>query len=431
MHISQNKQTELTKIDTTRSLGDLPSTPPPGRSFLWFVSIVGGGGGCCIWLSPSQHHITSNRIAVQRSAFHLIASQWVGPLRLERFIERLPVLATDNRTRKSCDFVTNHRRCVSRTFTFATKQSPKQATSQPHPQPIKHSSTMEDSHGDNHNHTDSNSNNSSRNSRNTGNPAGSGESGGKVKMTLPSTKKRKRTNHSNPIRASANILSGSSSSSSDEEDDVLPSPTKMTSGLTSPTSKSELETPKAIGGVDTVSDSGSVTNSKSQQTHEQPQQQTQQGQQEQQVKGWRVKLYRLNADGSWEDCGTGRIVCQYKKSPKQPNESPQDQLYRELGEPTLCMHAEKEGEQQQQQQQPVDSSSNEGSSKVLLRTRILLRDAYQRQGDNIITWCEPYYGDMPSRSNERQPQGVSTNIMIVAICSFRYLIFFNDRTMTV
>jgi hypothetical protein len=28
--------------------------------------------------------------------------------------------------------------------------------------------------------------------------------------------------------------------------------------------------------------------------------------------------------------------------------------------------------------------------KILLRTRILLRDAYQRQGDNIITWCEPY-----------------------------------------
>ena len=28
---------------------------------------------------------------------------------------------------------------------------------------------------------------------------------------------------------------------------------------------------------------------------------------------------------------------------------------------------------------------------LLLRTRILLRDPYQRQGDNIITWCEPFY----------------------------------------
>ena len=25
--------------------------------------------------------------------------------------------------------------------------------------------------------------------------------------------------------------------------------------------------------------------------------------------GWRVKLYSLNSDGSWDDCGTGRITC--------------------------------------------------------------------------------------------------------------------------
>jgi hypothetical protein len=30
--------------------------------------------------------------------------------------------------------------------------------------------------------------------------------------------------------------------------------------------------------------------------------------------GWRVKLYRLNADGSWDDCGTGRISCHYSTS---------------------------------------------------------------------------------------------------------------------
>jgi len=34
-----------------------------------------------------------------------------------------------------------------------------------------------------------------------------------------------------------------------------------------------------------------------------------------------------------------------------------------------------------------------------LRTRILLRDAYQRQGDNIITWCEPYYADDANNRN--------------------------------
>jgi len=30
--------------------------------------------------------------------------------------------------------------------------------------------------------------------------------------------------------------------------------------------------------------------------------------------GWRVKLYRLNVDGSWDDCGTGRICCHYSSS---------------------------------------------------------------------------------------------------------------------
>ena len=96
--------------------------------------------------------------------------------------------------------------------------------------------------------------------------------------------------------------------------------------------------------------------------------------------GWRVKLYRLNADGSWDDCGTGRIVCLYR-APSQRVVSKTDSsdawLYHETGEATLCVQSEvtKEGEQ----------------AKVLLRTRILLRDPYQRQGDNIITWCEPFY----------------------------------------
>ena len=62
-------------------------------------------------------------------------------------------------------------------------------------------------------------------------------------------------------------------------------------------------------------------------------------------------------------------------------------VYQELGEPTLCMHSEITSTQQQQQQH---NHSTNGSRRILLRTRILLRDAYQRQGDNIITWCEPY-----------------------------------------
>jgi hypothetical protein len=105
----------------------------------------------------------------------------------------------------------------------------------------------------------------------------------------------------------------------------------------------------------------------------QPFEQAEQSQNQRQLglsEGWRVKLYRLNSDGSWDDCGTGRIVCLYKTSNSGSGGSAQDQLYRNLGEPTLFMQSEST---------PL---------RVLLRTKILLQDAYQRQGDNIITWCE-------------------------------------------
>jgi hypothetical protein len=117
----------------------------------------------------------------------------------------------------------------------------------------------------------------------------------------------------------------------------------------------------------------------------------QQPQQQQQPEGWRVKLYRLNADGSWDDCGTGRILCLYKQptkgdagnvarppTPPNPSLSGDAWIYQELGEPTLCMQSE------------VSMAGSAPAPRILLRTRILLRDAYQRQGDNIITWCEPY-----------------------------------------
>lgn len=59
-------------------------------------------------------------------------------------------------------------------------------------------------------------------------------------------------------------------------------------------------------------------------------------------------------------------------------------LYQETGEATLCVQAE--------------VSKQNKVPRVLLRTRILLREAYQRQGDNIITWCEPYYGNASASS---------------------------------
>ena len=138
----------------------------------------------------------------------------------------------------------------------------------------------------------------------------------------------------------------------------------------------------------------------------------------QQQEGWRVKLYRLNADGSWDDCGTGRILCLYKQQQQQQQQSKETSttltatttnnnnnnnstppltgeawIYQELGEPTLCMHAEvnhHHHHNNNNNNNNSSSSSSPSSPRILLRTRILLRDAYQRQGDNIITWCEPY-----------------------------------------
>ena len=90
---------------------------------------------------------------------------------------------------------------------------------------------------------------------------------------------------------------------------------------------------------------------------------------------WRVKLYRLNTDGSWDDRGTGRIMCSYSYPPttnSNQKETTNKSLQHQLGDPTLVLKSEQ-------------------GHDILLQSRVLLREAYQRQGDNIITWCEPYF----------------------------------------
>ncbi len=176
-----------------------------------------------------------------------------------------------------------------------------------------------------------------------------------------------------------------------------------------------------------------------------------------QPEGWRVKLYRLNADGSWDDCGTGRIVCLVSNGKQKKNKngistntthtdgekatekgnissnsdadameteessddadgdenSPggggeggkkwanlEEEIYQTLGEPTLCMHAEVPANSQLQNLH-LTALTNK-PPKLLLRTRVLLRESYQRQGDNIITWCEPFFLPAPG---EGQNQG--------------------------
>jgi hypothetical protein len=54
---------------------------------------------------------------------------------------------------------------------------------------------------------------------------------------------------------------------------------------------------------------------------------------------------------------------------------------------------------------------NEKSHKVLLRTRVLLRESYQRQGDNIITWCEPYFSPATDDSQQQENKPLSNGRM--------------------
>lgn len=200
-----------------------------------------------------------------------------------------------------------------------------------------------------------------------------------------------------------------------------------------------------------------------------------QSQSQSQQEAWRVKLYRLNADGSWDDCGTGRILCVIsdgnEKNDKGEAASDHDsnddntgngdgngsgnksnikktnnveginnndanatdndngsantsdaqndlgtggkewanleqEIYVSLGEPTLCMHAEVPANAQLQNLQLAALTNK--APKVLLRTRVLLRESYQRQGDNIITWCEPFFlpatTDGQNEGQNHQPQ---------------------------
>lgn len=167
--------------------------------------------------------------------------------------------------------------------------------------------------------------------------------------------------------------------------------------------------------------------------------------------GWRVKLYRLNADGSWDDCGTGRIACHtsdvqstvrsgsplptssskynlHEKSYRVPSPvtsgsasfyrnwaSVEEDIYKSLGEPTLCMY----GETPMNVESHNTTDMSEKSPKVLLRTRVLLRESYQRQGDNIITWCEPYFSSAKERDqvqNGNNNGGVELNRWDESIC---------------
>jgi len=124
------------------------------------------------------------------------------------------------------------------------------------------------------------------------------------------------------------------------------------------------------------------------------------------AKGWRVKLYRLNTDGSWDDCGTGRIAVFYAEEDREQEEDVKDgeiehdnpktkmklKKKRKRSVHLLSMHAE-------QMANNANGNCNDNNvglasseePRVLLRVPVLLKLPYQRQGDNIITWCEPNF----------------------------------------
>ena len=237
----------------------------------------------------------------------------------------------------------------------------------------------------------------------------------------------------------------SSSSASSSSASVNISPTRGSDAAYVPestsTSNGHLNTPKhtETSTVDTTNPDESIST----QEHDKINQQN----------GWRVKLYRLNADGSWDDCGTGRILCictnnntapvplrdsissseqqeaktndpsilssnagawkAFDRIPQHATLTQQQQqrlsaaldeaIYRDLGNPILFMHAEMTSAHM-----PDTSTRSQYAPRILLRARVLLWETYQRQGDSIITWCEP----APAEPTSNQQQECRTNNQI-------------------
>ena len=80
-------------------------------------------------------------------------------------------------------------------------------------------------------------------------------------------------------------------------------------------------------------------------------------------------------------------------------------IYKELGEPMLRMCAEIPTNHSNESCATANPTSLNPNPlvKVLLRTRILLKqDAYQCQGGNIITWCEPFHVQQQQQQGKKE-----------------------------
>ena len=100
-----------------------------------------------------------------------------------------------------------------------------------------------------------------------------------------------------------------------------------------------------------------------------------QQQPQQHLLGWRVKLYRLNDDGSLNDCGTGMIQFYYASPRQQQQQQQRDTIFHMLGEPMLRI-------------------CNEISNIIMLRVPVLiLPNTYQRSEGRVISWSQQFNHD--------------------------------------
>jgi hypothetical protein len=99
---------------------------------------------------------------------------------------------------------------------------------------------------------------------------------------------------------------------------------------------------------------------------------------------WKVKLYTLNAEGQWDDLGTGHIAVVNGEFLRLTAENDGGTL---LLDKDIRGHVasvkggsgSSNGESSSSSEHGAQASSGAG-------------EVYSRQGDNIITWCEPQRG---------------------------------------
>ena len=123
---------------------------------------------------------------------------------------------------------------------------------------------------------------------------------------------------------------------------------------------------------------------------------------------WRVKLYQLSSDGQWDDKGTGQLVCKTTAQGRVVLDMKCEggDAESECENAGADSTAEGDGNDAGKENTPelhhpmrvpaAASTTSDGgdaddadADTILLRRTISEHIAYERQGENIITWNEP------------------------------------------